>query len=130
MQRVCRRASHDDPRSLDMAFVTALFARGLCDLEHAYQIVRDLDTSRGSNHQRSLDYKAQSTRNNSGQSQYKVNHKSSTHTEDPKGKSPAKSVPRTNPHTRCFKCQGYGHVEKLCPSKSTTLFLDDQSDEV
>jgi len=45
-----------------------LFARGVCDLEHAYQIVRDLDVSRGSYFQDNLDYKSQSTKSNLEQS--------------------------------------------------------------
>ena len=34
------------------------FARGVCNLEDAYQIVRDLNVSLGSYHQRSSDYKS------------------------------------------------------------------------
>jgi len=70
-----------------------LFARGICNLEHAYQIVRDLYIFRDSYHQRSSDYKTQNTRNNSGQSQYKANLNSFTPTKDPKGVGLAKSVP-------------------------------------
>ena len=36
-----------------------LFTRGISDLEHAYQIVRDLDASRGTYYQRCSDYKNQ-----------------------------------------------------------------------
>ena len=50
--------------------------------------------------------------------------------QDLKGKIPVESVPRANPRTKCFKCRGYEHVEKFCPSKFRTLFLDDQSNEV
>jgi len=52
-------------------FHRELFARGVCDLEHAYQIVRDLDVSQGSYFQDNLDYKSQSTKSNPEQSQYK-----------------------------------------------------------
>jgi len=107
-----------------------LFARGVSDLKHAYQIVRDLDVSRGSYYQRGSDYKSQGARAISGQSQFKPNPNSYALTGDLKAKGPVESVPRTNPRTQCFKCQGYGHVEKFCPRKSRTLFLDDQSDEV
>jgi len=101
-----------------------LFTRGVSDLEHAYQIVRDLDASRRSYYQRGSDYKSQGARTTSGQSQLKPNFNSLAPT-DLKGKGPVESVPRANPRTQCFKCQGYEHVEKFCASKSRTLFLDD-----
>jgi len=63
-----------------------LFARGVCDLEHAYQIVRDLDVSRGSYFQDNLDYNSQSTKSSLEQSQYKKNSNRSIQKEDDKGK--------------------------------------------
>ena len=39
-----------------------LFTRGVSDLEHAYQIVQDLDASRGSYYQRGSDYRSQGAR--------------------------------------------------------------------
>ena len=99
-----------------------LFVRGVGDLEHAYQIVRDLDTSRGSSYQKSSDYKTQSARANSGQSQFKIGPSNFTPTEDLKDKGPAESVPRTYPTPQGFKCQGCGQVEKFYSSKSRALF--------
>jgi len=53
-----RSGLHDDLRR-------ELFARGVCNHKHAYQIVQDLDAFQGFYHQRSSDYKIQSIRNNS-----------------------------------------------------------------
>ena len=91
--------------------------------EYAYQIVRDLDVSRGSYFQNNLDYKSQSTKSNPEQSQYKNNPSCSIQKEDDKGKRQLESVPWTNPHTQCYKCQGHGHVKKVCPSKSKAFYL-------
>jgi len=107
-----------------------LFARGVSALEHVYQIVRGLDASRWSYYQRDSNYKRQDVRTTSGQSQIKPNPNNSAPTGDLKGKGLIESVALANPHTQCFKCQDYGHVEKLCPSEFRTLFLDNQSDEV
>jgi len=93
------------------------FARGVCDLEHAYQIVRDLDVSRGSYFQDTLDYKSQSTKSNSERSQYK-NPTSSIQKEDDKGKLHVEYVLRANPRIQCYKCQDYGHVEKFVLANS------------
>jgi len=45
-----------------------LYAIGVSDLEHAYQIVQDLDASRGSYYQRGSGYKSQGARTTSEQS--------------------------------------------------------------
>jgi len=85
-----------------------LFVRGVDDLEHAYQIVRDLDASRGSYYQRGSEYKSRALELWRIPAQKQPN--SSTLTRDLKGKSPAESVTRANPRTQCFKYQTYGEV--------------------
>ena len=76
-----------------------LLAWGVCDLEHAYQIVWDLDVSRESYFQGNLDFKSQFTKSKPAQSQYKNNPSPSIQKEDDKVKGHVESVPRTNPHT-------------------------------
>ena len=69
------------------------FARGICDIEYAYQIVWDLDVLRESYFQGNLDYKRQSTKSNSERSQYKNNPNTSIQKEDDKWKWHVESVP-------------------------------------
>jgi len=69
------------------------FARGICDIEYAYQIVWDLDVLRESYFQGNLDYKRQSTKSNSERSQYKNSPNTSIQKEDDKWKWYVESVP-------------------------------------
>jgi len=75
-----------------------------------------------------LDYKSQSTKSNPEQSQHK-NSPSPIKKEDDKRKEHVDSVPQTNPRTQCYKCQDYGHVKKICLSKSKAFYLGEQQNQ-
>jgi len=92
-----------------------LFARDVCDLEHAYQIVRDLNVSRESYFLDDLDYKSQSTKFNLEQSQYKNSFSRPIQKEDDKGRGQVESVPRINPRTQCYKCQAMVMWRRFVP---------------
>jgi len=64
---------------------------------------------------------------NSSQSQFRFGPSNSNPRREDKGKGIAGESSRSIQQTRCFKCQGYGHVSAQCSSKSKTI-IETQSD--
>ena len=104
------------------------FALGACDLEHIYQIVRELDVSRGSYFQKGSYYKNQSTRANPAQSQYKTKPIVSLKKKITRERGLLKVYPEPTLTLNAINAWAI-HVKKYYPSKSNAFYLDEQSDQ-
>ena len=80
-----------------------LFARNVDTLEKAYALVQDLDEVKSSKTQ---DYKASVPRPHLQSYQSRATFCSQPQTNN-KGKGIERSIPKSNPQTKCYKCQGY-----------------------
>ncbi|PKU68593.1 hypothetical protein MA16_Dca021317 [Dendrobium catenatum] len=95
-----------------------LFARNVTTLENAYSLVLDLEETRSQHPSRSHDsrpsYPGSTTRPSSGPP---------TPRPDVRNKPPTPDTPRSNPGTKCFRCQRYGHIASQCsnPYKVTII---------
>ena len=110
-----------------------LIARGITTLKQAYQLVTDLDESRGSHFHRS-DFRGNSKTTTASKPSYNrsfsvpskpasssssVNNVKSTTFEKKTTSEPVK----VNPRTQCYVCQGYGHLASQCPNQNQTKIL-------
>jgi len=75
--------------------------------------VQDLDEAISRKNQ---DCKASVSQPPSQSYQSRATSKSSQHQTDNRGKSIEKSILKSNPQTKCYKCQGYGHIAAKCAS--------------
>jgi len=112
-----------------------LLVRDVFTLEQAIQLVQDLDQSQFSLFPKCTDYKNNANKTttvkswpNLSQSQSCFESSSSTLRHEDKSKGNASELSRSIQQTRCFKCQGFGHVSAQCPSKARTLIIETQSD--
>jgi len=115
-----------------------VIARGVTILEQAYQLVTDLDESRGSYFHRT-DFRDNSKTATTSKPNFTRSfpapskQTSSSSIVKPIGSSSAKpstferrtvSEPgKVNLRTQCYRCQGYGHFASQCPSQTKTLFV-------
>ena len=107
-------------------------------LEQAYQLVTDLDESRGSYfHQ--TDFRDNSKIATTSKPSFSgplpppSKPASSSSSIKPSGSSGAKPIAserktvsepeKVNPRTQCYRCQGYGHLASQCLSQTKTLFV-------
>ena len=115
-----------------------LIARGVTTLEQAYQLIIDLDKSRGSYFHRTElrdNSKAANTSKLSFSRSFFAPSKpaSSSSSVKPAGSSSARSITskrrtisepaKVNLRTQCYRCQGYGHIASQCPSQTKTLLV-------
>ena len=111
-----------------------LIARGITTLEQAYQLVTDLDESRGSYFNRN-NFRDNSRTATTSQPSFNrtlpASSSSSVKLAGPSGAKPFISEKRTvsepgkvNLRTQCYRCQGYGHLASQCPSQTKTLFVE------
>ena len=94
----------------------ANFARNVDTLEKAYALVQDLDEVKSSKTQ---DYKASVT----------VFPKPSyiqffSTSDSQEGKDIERSIPKSYPQTKCYKCQDYGHITAKCASPYKIALID------
>ena len=115
-----------------------LIARGITTLEQAYQLVTDLDESRGSYFHRT-DFRDNSKTATTSKPSFSrpllVPSKPASSSSSVKPASPFSAKPTTserrtvskpekiNPRTQCYRCQGYGHLASKCPSQTKTLIV-------
>ena len=100
-----------------------LFARNVDTLEKAYASVQlqDLDKVRSPKNQ---DYKASVSRPRSQSYQNRATSSASQPQTDNKSKNIERSIPKSNPQTTCYKCQGYGHIVVKCDSPYKITLID------
>ena len=115
-----------------------LITRGITTLEQTYQLVTDLDESRGSYLSRTH-FRDKSKITTTSQPSFNrtlptpsksASSSSSVKSVGPSGAKPITFERRTvcelrkvNPRTQCYRCQGYGHLASQCPSQTKILFV-------
>ena len=116
-----------------------LIAWGITTLEQAYQLVTDLDESKGS-YFNQTNFRDNSKTATTSQPSFNQTlpipsiPASSSSNVKPAGPSSAKPItseritvsePRkVNPRTQFCRCQGYGHLASQCPSQTKILFVE------
>ncbi|XP_020257552.1 uncharacterized protein LOC109834065 [Asparagus officinalis] len=99
-----------------------LLIQGISELERAYAIVQDLDITRSSSTFKNFvqGHKHTSsqypTRFQTQTSSQKTDTSSGSKERDNKGKGTERNFSKISSTTKCYKCQGYGHVAANCPS--------------
>jgi len=112
---------------------TELLARGVNELEVAYALVQDLDSTRTNHTYKSHDYRASVSRSSSSPQLNRSSTQTPSHKNDIKGmlerdnKNKSPELFKVNSTTKCYKCQGYGHAS--CPSLVRITIIDGTSTE-
>ena len=106
-----------------------LFVQNIFILEHDYQLVQDLDCSQCFSFSKHTDYrdnnKATTIKSQPSQSRFQSHLESSNSTQkyDDKGKKVYSESSRSIQQNRCFKCQGFDHIDAQCTNKTKTLII-------
>jgi len=110
---------------------TELLGRGVNELEAAYALVQDLDSARTNHPSKSHDYKASVSRPSPPFQPHRSSTQAPSHKDDIKGKSLERDNINKGPDssrvsftTKCYKCQGYGHLAASCPSLVKVIIID------
>jgi len=108
-------------------YLRELIARGITTLEHAYQLVTDLDESRISYFHRT-DFrdnsKAANTTKPSFSWSFPAPSKPASNTSSVKPTGSSSEPTKVNPRTQWYRCQGYGHLTSQCLSQTKTLLME------
>ncbi|XP_020258176.1 uncharacterized protein LOC109834550 [Asparagus officinalis] len=128
---LCNALNTENPHKLSPRFrgprasrrlPNELLIRGISELEKAYAVVQDLDTTRSSS---TFKNSVQGHKYTLGQypnrfqaqtSSQKTDTSSGNKERDNKGKGTERNFSKVSSTTKCYKCQGYGHVAANCPS--------------
>ncbi|KAI0507857.1 hypothetical protein KFK09_013985 [Dendrobium nobile] len=117
-----------------------LFARNITTLENAYSLVLDLEESRSQHPSRSHDSRPSYRPAGSSTSHPPVSRPTSGSTtrpptgppaprSDSRSKPPTTDAPRSSPGTKCFRCQGYGHIASQCSSPYKVSIVEEVTED-
>jgi len=108
-----------------------LLARRVNELEAAYALVQDLDSARTSHTLKSYDYRTLVPMPSLSSQPHRSSIQTPSHRDDIKGKSlepdNRNKVPnssRVSSTTKCYKCQGHGHLAASCHSLVKITIID------
>jgi len=108
-----------------------LLARGVIELQAAYALVQDFDFARTSHTSKSYDYRTSLSRPSPSSQPHRSNTQTPSHRDDINGKSlergninKSPDSSRVSSTTKCYKCQGYGHLAASCPSLVKITIID------
>jgi len=101
-------------------------------LEHAYQLVQDLDRSQDFSFTKCTDYKDNSNKTTDVKSQPSQSRScfgssNSARKHDDNDREIYSESSKSVQQDRCFKCQGFGHIVVQCSSKTRTMIIETQS---